>query len=324
MADAWARPEPDDGVLAGAWAMTRLSLRGNLILLLAALLLAAMPYWAEPYTMQLASSALIAAMFALSLQILTGAAGLVSLAHAGFFGLGAYTIYLLPGASIFVTLPAAMLLSGLAAAVIGPLALRTRGFYFLMTTLAFGQMLFFLFHDTSLGGGTDGVFITRPDLLLTVTKATRPKIFLFLNLAMLSLMYLGLWWLMGTMFGHALAGIRVNQDRMRAMGHDVQRLKLAAFILAGALAGLAGHMAALTDAFVSPDLLDWHHSAEALLMVLLGGIGALHGPILGAFALTLVRELGLAVTERQRLVEGIVILAAVLLLRRGLAGLRSS
>jgi branched-chain amino acid transport system permease protein len=128
---------------------------------------------------------------------------------------------------------------------------------------------------------------------------------------------------MGTMFGHALAGIRVNQDRMRAMGHDVQRLKLAAFILAGALAGLAGHMAALTDAFVSPDLLDWHHSAEALLMVLLGGLGALHGPVLGAFALTLVRELGLAVTERQRLVEGLVILAAVLLLRRGLAGLSS-
>jgi len=136
-------------------------------------------------------------------------------------------------------------------------------------------------------------------------------------------MYLGLWWLMGTMFGHALAGVRVNQDRMRAMGHDVRGLKLAAFILAGALAGLAGHMAALTDAFVSPDLLDWHHSAEALLMVLLGGLGALHGPILGAFALTLVRELGLEVTERQRLVEGLVILAAVLLLRRGLAGLRS-
>jgi branched-chain amino acid transport system permease protein len=145
---------------------------------------------------------------------------------------------------------------------------------------------------------------------------------LLLNLAMLSLMYAALWWLVGTMFGHALAGIRVNEDRMRALGHDTRRLKVTAFIVSGALAGAAGHMAAMTDAFVSPELLDWHHSAEALLMILLGGLGALHGPILGAFALTLAREFGQSVTERQRLVEGVVILAAVLLLRRGLAGLR--
>ena len=224
--------------------------------------------------------------------------------------------------SIFVSLPVAMLIAGLAAAAIGPVALRTRGFYFLMTTVAFGQMLFFLFHDTPLGGGADGVFITRPDMIWTVSKSARPAVFLLLNLATLSLMYLGLWWLMGTMFGHALSGIKVNEDRMRAMGHDVRRLKLAAFVLSGALAGLAGHMAALTDAFVSPEGLDWHHSAEALLMILLGGIGVLHGPIVGAFALTLVRELGQAVTERQRLVEGVVILAAVVMLRRGLAGWR--
>ncbi len=300
--------------------MIRLTPRGNLWLGLGAIGLASMPYWASPYHMQLASTALIAAMFALSLQILVGATGLVSLAHAGFFGLGAYTVYLLGGGSIFVSVPAATLIAGIAAGAIGPLALRTRGFYFLMTSLAFGQMLFFLFHDTNLGGGADGVFIIRPDMIWTVTKSARPVVFLLLNLATLSLMYLGLWWLMGTLFGHALAGIRINEERMRALGHDVQRLKLAAFVLSGALAGLAGHMAAVTEAFVSPETLDWHHSAEALLMILLGGLGALHGPILGAFALTLVGELGQFVTERQRLVEGAVILAAVLLLRRGLAG----
>jgi branched-chain amino acid transport system permease protein len=301
--------------------MTRLTPRGNLWLCASALALASMPYWASPYHMQLASTALIAAMFALSLQLLTGATGLVSLGQAAFFGLGAYTVYLSAGIGIFVSLPAALLIAGIVAALIGSLALRTRGFYFLMVTLAFGQMLFFLFHDTPLGGGADGVFITRPSMIWSVSKPARPAVFLLLNLGMLSLMYLGLWWLMGTMFGHALSGIRVNEDRMRALGYDVRRLKLAAFILSGALAGLAGYMATLTDAFVSPDLLDWHHSAEALLMILLGGIGALHGPILGAFALTLVRELGQAITERQRLVEGVVILAAVLLLRRGLAGL---
>ncbi len=302
--------------------MTRLTPRGNLWLAAAALLLASMPLWAEPYTMQLASTALIAAMFALSLQVLTGAAGLVSLAHAGFFGVGAYTVWLLGAVSIFVSLPLAVLSAGLAAALIGPIALRTSGFYFLMSTLAFGQMLFFLFHDTPLGGGADGVFLARPGMVWTVTKSARPAVFLLLNLAMLGLMYGGLWWLMGTLFGHALSGIKVNEDRMRATGHDVRRIKLIAFVLSGALAGVAGHMAATTDAFVSPDLLDWHHAAEALLMILLGGIGALHGPILGAFALTVVREFGQSVTERQRLVEGLVILAAVLLLRHGLAGWR--
>jgi branched-chain amino acid transport system permease protein len=130
-----------------------------------------------------------------------------------------------------------MLSAGIAAAVIGPIALRTRGFYFLMTTLAFGQMLFFLFHDTPLGGGADGVFLTRPSMMWTVTKSARPAVFLLLNLVTLSLMYLGLWWLMGAMFGHALLGIRINEDRMRATGHDVQRLKLIAFIVSGALAG---------------------------------------------------------------------------------------
>jgi branched-chain amino acid transport system permease protein len=302
--------------------MTRLTPRGNLWLVVAALVLASMPYWASPYFMQLTSTALIAAMFALSLQVLTGAAGLVSLGHAGFFGIGAYTVYLLGGTTIFVSLPLAILVTGLAAAAIGMLALRTRGFYFLMTTLAFGQMLFFLFHDSPLGGGADGVFIARPELIWPISKSARPIVFLLLNLTMLSLMYAALWWLMGTMFGHALAGIRINEDRMRALGHDTRRLKLTAFIVAGALAGAAGHMAAMTDAFVSPELLDWHHSAEALLMILLGGLGALHGPIFGAFALTLAREFGQSVTERQRLVEGLVILAAVLLLRRGLAGSR--
>jgi branched-chain amino acid transport system permease protein len=310
----------DGGCFALRIGMTRLTPRGNLWLGAAALAMLSMPYWAQHYDMQLASIALVAAMFALSLQILVGASGLVSLGQAGFFGLGAYTAWLSGGMTIFVSLPLAILVAGIAAAAIGQLVLRTRGFYFLMATLAFGQMLFFLFHDTPLGGGADGVFITRPDLIWNVSRSARPVVFLVLNLGALSLMYGGLWWLMGTMFGHALTGIRVNEDRMRALGHDVQRLKLAAFILSGALAGLAGYMAALTDAFVSPDLLDWHHSAEALLMILLGGIGALHGPILGAFALTMVRELGQSITERQRLVEGIVILAAVLLLRRGLAG----
>ncbi len=305
------------------------SLRGNLLLAAAAVAIGGMPLYASSYHMQLASTAMIAAMFALSLQLLVGGAGMVSLAQAAFFGLGAYAVNLLGRAlggppPILLSLPTSAVIAGIAAAAIGPFALRTRGFFFLMTTLAFGQLFFFVFHDTPLGGGADGVFIQRPELGFVMTRASRTPVLLLVNLGVLTAMYALLWWLMQTLFGHALLGIRANEDRMRAMGHNVPRLKLAAFVLAGALAGIAGHMAALNDAFVSPELLGWHRSAEALLIVLLGGIGALHGPILGAFAYTLIGELGRSITERQRLVEGLVILAAVLLLRRGLAGLRIS
>jgi branched-chain amino acid transport system permease protein len=138
----------------------------------------------------------------------------------------------------------------------------------------------------------------------------------------LALMYIGLQGLMGTLFGHALQGIKANEHRMEATGHDVRSLKLVAFVVAGTLAGIAGHMQAATEGFVNPDLLGWHRSADALLMVLLGGIGTLYGPILGAFAFTALAEASQSITERQGLVEGLVVLAVVLALPRGLAGLR--
>jgi branched-chain amino acid transport system permease protein len=302
--------------------------RGHALLALAALAVALMPLYASNYHLQLASTALVAAMFALSLQLLVGAAGMVSLGHAAFFGIGAYAVHLLPpGLSIALTLPAAAALAAAAALPVGALSLRTRGFFFLMTTLAFGQMLFFVFHDTPLGGGKDGVFVTRPalelfGLALEVPRRSRPAAMLWLNLGLLVLVYAGLAALMGTLFGRALLGIRANEDRMRAMGYDTRRVKLAAFVLAGALAGVAGHMQAMAEAFVTPEMLAWHHGAEALLMILLGGLGALHGPILGAFALVGLGEASTLITERQRLVEGLVILAVVLVLPRGLAGLR--
>jgi len=301
---------------------------GHILLLLAAIGVASMPWWASGYHLQLASTALVSAMFALSLQLLVGGAGMVSLGHAGFFGVGAYAVFLLPpGLSVALTLPAGALLAGAAALPIGALSLRTRGFFFLMVTLAFGQMLYFLFHDTPLGGGKDGVFVTRPafeilGLAWEVPRRQRPQVLLWVNLGILIAIYAGLVALMRTGFGHALQGIRANEDRMRALGYDTTRLKLAAFVIAGALAGVAGHMWAMTEAFVNPELLGWHRSAEALLMVLLGGIGALHGPILGAAAFIGLGEAATLLTERQKLVQGLVILAVVLALPKGLAGIR--
>lgn len=320
--------------------MVLASRTGNLVLALLAALIAGLPFAVgyhelpfgaveiSPYHLQLASKALVWGMFALSYQLLVGGAGLVSLGHAAFFGVGAYAVYLLPaGTSVLLTVPAAAAMAAVAAVPVGAMSLRTRGFFFLMVTLAFGQMLYFAFHDTPLGGGKDGVFLTRPALeafgaAIEVRRRDWPRAMLWLNLGVLVAMYAALVGLMRTSFGAALQGIRANEERMRSLGYDTTRLKFAAFVLAGALAGVAGHMWGMSEAFVNPELLSWHLTAQALLMLLLGGIGALHGPLLGALAYVGLEEVATLVTERQRLVQGLVMLAVVLLLPRGLASLR--
>jgi branched-chain amino acid transport system permease protein len=296
-----------------------------------ALVLAAVPFFVSGYYVELGTYAFIAAMLALSLQLLVGCTGLVSLGHAAFYGLAAYTVYLITpstsGRSILITLPAAMAVAAIAALVVGAFSLRTRGFFFLMVTLAFGQMVFFLFHDTKLGGGTDGAFLSRPvlslfDWQLPLTRRQRPIAVYYVSLALLCAMYLGLVVLLRSMFGRVLEGIRVNEHRMVALGFNTYRYKLAAFVIAGALAGVAGHMWAMHRGFVNPELIGWHRSAEALLMILLGGLTTLHGPIVGALAYTGLGEVAQMVTERKLLVEGLVILFVVLALPRGLSGIR--
>jgi branched-chain amino acid transport system permease protein len=304
---------------------------GFTLLALGAALLALMPMLVPPYYVELGTYALIAAMFALSLQLLVGCTGLVSLGHGAFYGLGAYTVYLISpadaGRSIFITLPASIFVAGAVALAVGALSLRTKGFFFLMVTLAFGQMVFFVFHDTRIGGGTDGAYLTRPllalfDWELTLNRRQRPLAIYYISLALLVAMYVGLAMLLRTLFGRALEGIRINEHRMQALGFNVYRYKLAAFVIAGMLAGVAGHMWAMHRAFVNPELVGWHRSAEALLMILLGGMNSLHGPILGALAYTGLGEFAQIVTERKLLVEGLTILFVVLLLPNGLSGIR--
>jgi branched-chain amino acid transport system permease protein len=300
------------------------------LLALGALLLAAYPWLVPPFYVTLGAKALIWAMLAMSLQLLAGGVGLVSLGHAAFFGIAAYSVHLLTpeyeSLSILVTLPVAILAAGVAALLIGALSLRTKGFFFLMVTLAFGQMVFFLFHDTACCGGADGVSVGRPALGAlgvewTLGRGDRSLVYYYVNLAIIIGLYLGLAFVLRSLFGRVLQGIRVNEHRMQALGFDVYRYKLAAFTLSGAIAGLAGHMWVMSDGRVNPELAGWHLSAEGLLMVLLGGLHALHGAIMGALALTGLNEVSQLITERQLLVQGLVVLLIVLLLPRGLAGL---
>jgi branched-chain amino acid transport system permease protein len=249
--------------------------------------LLAFPFFGTDFYTQMVARMMILAIFAMSLDLLQGVTGLVSLGHAAFFGLAGYALaFLTPegqAVSLWWTLPAAMAASGLAALVIGFFVVRTRGIYFIMVTMAFAQMVFFLFFDNKALGGSDGLYINfKPAAGLFDLENKR--VFYYFTLAVLVLVYFFLRRLLFSPFGRALAGIRVNEHRMRAMGFGTFGYKLAAFTLAGTLAGLAGYLWGAQTGFINPELMGFHMSAHAIMMVILGGMGNFAGAILGAFA----------------------------------------
>jgi len=274
------------------------------------------------------------AIFALSLDLLVGHTGLVSLGHAAYFGLGAYMLALISpkyeAASLWFTLPVAIVAAAAAALVIGFLVVRTTGVYFIMVTLAFAQMLYSVFHDTKLGGGSDGIYISvRPELTVAGTKPLdleNPVQFYYFVLLVMIGIYALLSQVLHAPFGRALAGIKANESRMRSIGYPVFAYKLGAFVLAGGLAGLAGYLAACQFGFVNPEILAWHQSGTVLMMVILGGMGKLHGAVLGAFAYVLLQELLSApallgaYAKHWQLAMGSLIVFIVLILPNGLAG----
>lgn len=303
---------------------------------LAALVLLALAPWVlTPYLADLVQKIIIFAIFALSLELLVGTTGLVSLGHAAFFGIGAYITALMspqdgPGA-ITTLLPLAMLGAGAYAVVVGILSLRTKGVYFIMVTLAFAQMAYFVFHDTAIGGGSDGMFVTvRPALQFGETVLLDlevPRHRYYLALATLAATYALLAVLLRSRFGHALAGIRVNEQRMRAAGYNTFAYKLAAFVIAAMLAGAAGFLIAAKDGAVNPELLSWHESGAVLMMIILGGLGSLRGAVIGAAAFILLKEgfssedLVGALAQRWQLTLGLTMIAIVALMPKGLTGI---
>ncbi|MDX3895355.1 branched-chain amino acid ABC transporter permease [Pusillimonas sp.] len=312
----------------------RFILRAILLLVLLALVLS-LPSFATSYYLGLVVKIMIYALFALSLQLLVGCTGLVSLGHSAFFGIAAYFVTLLSPESgagnMLWLLPGAVLAAMAYAVVTGALALRTKGIYFIMVTLAFAQMAYYVFHDTALGGGTDGIYLYfRPEIRLgdrLVLNIDDQFVFYVFTLVCLLLTWLFLALLMRSRFGAALTGIRVNEPRMRAAGFSTFKYKLIAYIIGCGLAGVAGFLYAVKDGYVNPELLAWEQSGLVLLMVILGGMGRLWGAIVGAVALTLLQEVFQShalfgeFASRWHLTFGLAIIALVAALPQGLAGL---
>ncbi len=259
----------------------------QLLLVLGLAALIAFPFVGTNFYIDMVNRMMILAIFAMSLDLLQGVTGLVSLGHAAYFGIAGYALaFLTPEGSpvsLYTSLPLAVGGSALAALIFGFLVVRTQGIYFIMVTMAFAQMVFFLFFDNKVLGGSDGLFLNfKPDAVLIDLE--NKQVFYFFTLACLVGVYAFLRRLLWSPFGRALSGIRVNEHRMRALGFGTFNHKLAAFTLAGALAGLAGYLWAAQSGFVNPELMGFHMSAHAIMMVILGGMGNFAGAIIGAFS----------------------------------------
>ncbi len=306
--------------------------RGRLelaVLALAVVALAAFPLVAESYYLRLVTRIMVTGLFAMSLDLLVGYAGLVSLGHAAFYGAAAYTVGLIVNKAgitdVAILLPASLAVAAVLALAIGALSIRTSGVYFIMITLALAQMLYYFVKDRRDWGGTDGMNVdSKPTMewfgvrLFDFTDRTA---FYYLVLACLVGAFVLLSVMLAAPFGRVLVGIKANEARTRALGYDVQRVKLVAFVIAGTLAGLAGFLEAARATFVNPQHLAWHESGHLLVIVILGGMGTLWGPVLGAFVVIFLEDVLSTLTDRVLLVMGAFVLAVVLFLPQGIAGL---
>ena len=302
------------------------------ILLFAILIfLIAFPQFGSDFYIEILGKIFILSIFALSLNLLVGVTGLVSLGHAAYFGIAAYTVALITpkdaALSIWLSLPISISIAAIAACLVGIFALRTKGIYFIMVTLAFSQLAFYIFHDTDFGGGSDGIYVNqKPSIsigdLALIDLNAEGRIY-YILLAALIVIYVFLKILLRSPFGKVLQGIKSNEQRMLSMGYATFKYKLAAFTIAGAIAGLSGYWHAVLFGFVTPELMSWHQSGNVLLMVILGGMGQLGGAIAGAIAFVGMQEIFTDLTKHWQLLMGAVIVASVLFMPGGIAAVPS-
>ncbi len=272
----------------------------------------------------LAARILIFALAATSLNLILGFGGMVSFGHAAFIGVGAYTVGVLAQAGInsaWVVWPAAMLVAALFAGVIGAISLRTQGVYFIMITLAFAQMLYYLAISFKAYGGDDGLSLPGRSQLGLGLDLADDRTFYYVTLLLATLVLVLVWRLLNARFGHVLQAIRENETRMEAIGFAVYRFKLTAFVIAGALAGLAGALLANLGSFVSPSMMQWNQSGLLMVMVILGGVGHLWGGVIGAVVFLLLEEVLSGYTIYWQFLLGAALLAVVLAAPNGLMSL---
>lgn len=235
----------------------------------------------------------ILAMAAVSLNLILGYAGMMSFGHAAFLGLGGYTTAILSFEGVhsgFVQWPAAIAVSALFALAVGALSLRTRGVYFIMITLAFAQMAYYMASGMARYGGDDGLSLESRSTFAGLLNLSNKTTFYYVCLVLLFATILLVWRLTNSRFGMVLQGVRSNESRMSAIGYPTFRYKLTAFVIAGTLCGLAGALIANHTDFVSPSMMFWTRSGDLIVMVVLGGMGTLFGPVFGALALLFLEQ----------------------------------
>ena len=274
----------------------------------------------EAFYIALATRILIFAIAATSLNLILGFGGMVSFGHAAFLGVGAYTVAILTQMGLtdaWLVWPVAMLVAGLFAFLIGAVSLRTQGVYFIMITLAFAQMMYYLLVSAKTYGGDDGMpLLTRSRIGMWDMSADTNFYYATLSVCVVTWVLIAL--LLNARFGHVLQAIRDNEVRMQSLGYAVFRYKLCAFVLSGALAGLAGALLANQSGFVSPAMMQWSQSGMLMMMVILGGVGHLYGGVWGAIVFLLLEETLSHFTIHWQLGLGALLLAVVLLAPNGL------
>jgi branched-chain amino acid transport system permease protein len=291
-------------------------------------LLAAVPLAAamlnQPFYLDLVRRVMIFAIAALSLNLILGYGGMISFGHAAYLGIGAYAVGVLAHYGInngFLQWAVAIGASALVALAIGAVSIRTSGVYFIMITLAFTQMLYYLGISIAEYGGDDGMRLAVKSQFPGLIDLNDANAFYYLVLAILVLaLFLGQR-LVDSRFGMVLRAAKSNEVRTRSIGFSPYPYRLAAFVIAGAVCGLAGALLVNHTAYLTPEFMNWTRSGELMFMVILGGMGSIAGPVLGAFALLLVEDALSGWTQHWQLILGPLLVLSVLFLRRGLAGL---
>lgn len=276
------------------------------------------------FAVTLGSRMMLFAIAALSLNLILGYAGMVSFGHAAFIGLGAYTAGILDAegfGEVMIGLPLAIGISALFAGATGYIAIRTKGAAFLMITLAFGQMAFYLANSLDEFGGSDGLTLNNRATVVGVDMLGSDLTFYYVILAVLVLVFVFLSALVASRFGRVLRGTKEHPMRMAALGYDVQRIRLTAYVIAGSICGLAGYLMANQTEFVSPAYMTWQSSGALMFMVILGGIATLYGPLIGAVAIIGLENILSGYYEHWPIVLGVIYLLAALFARGGIARL---